>query len=121
MTNGFYDLTGLDTVVKRRKFFRNAMMLSYDVACEIKYKNDVDVWRMVDVEVSITDRLKEMSMDTHITCVDRYAYGGGQISKADGEVCANKFGDSWRFLYCHMSLDNLKRLVDRYELKLIEI
>lgn len=125
MVNGFYDMSGVNTPAKIRKFIARAIMLSYAVRCESKYKNDV-MGRELETCSSVEEYLNDImsSKNMRLDCIDRFIYDKGCFSDSAGEVTIHstfnkKNGRNyWRLLYCLMSLENLNKLVTEYNLKL---
>ena len=128
MTNGLYDTSNINTSDKIRSFIDSAIKFSYQVNCQSKYKDDVmhrDIEKNSSVEEYLDDLLS--SKDMRLNCVDRFASHGGQIKDCDGEIVMHSTSNPktgrtyWRLLYCHMSLENLQKLVSAWDLKLKEI
>lgn len=119
MQNGFYDLTKINTIAKRRKFFEDAILLSYEVRVEIKHSDDERGWhRQIDKTATIENRLNLLTTKTKISCIDRNIYNQGEIKDCDGEISLFDTTTDWKILYCFMNLENLAKLVAKYDLKL---
>ena len=108
---GFYNLKKLN-LEQLRAFFTDAVELSYDSHVE---KLDCNVsWRRQDTDdKSVQEMLDDVSLTHHNVCVNRKI----QHDMIDyGEVGYRKYGCVDYFLYCFLTLDNLKVLTDKYSL-----
>lgn len=116
MTNGFYDMSSINTTKKLIKFYKRAIELSYNVMIHTL----PGYAREMDKSNSIENILKLVSPTTHNVCIDRFIYNMGVSCGDDGEVgFSTTFGES-KFLFCFMSRDNLWKLVSEFNLKLKE-
>ena len=108
---GFYNLKQLN-LEQLKAFFIDAVALSYDSHVE---KLDCDIsWRRQDTdERSVQEMLDDVSLTHHNVCINRHI----QHDMIDyGEVGYRTFGEVDYFLYCFLTLDNLKVLTDKYSL-----
>ena len=108
---GFYNLKKLN-LEQLRAFFTDAVALSYDSHVE---KLDCNIsWRRQNTdEKSVQDMLDDVSLTHHNVCVNRKI----QHDIIDyGEVCYRTSEKIDYFLYCFLTLDNLKVLTDKYSL-----
>jgi hypothetical protein len=123
MTNGFYNTSNLNTKAKKKAFILDVIQLSYNVVIQVKYKGK-SITREVEKESSIKDFIKILLAKGEINCIDREMYSRGEIPNQDGEISIVWTGDKntpyWRLLYCFMNLNNFKKLVKKYNLKLKE-
>ena len=106
---GFYDLSKL-TKSKLKAFFKDAVMLSYT-----SYVHKLEGWQREEcTDYSLEYMINLASNDTHNVCIDRSIQN--DTSKY-GEVGFSTFHRKPNvYLYCHLTLDNLKILTDKYNL-----
>lgn len=118
MTNGFYNTDSINTKNKVKKFLDTAIKHSYNMVIQEKYRNGSSS-REVRFDSSYAELLEEMlnKKEWELGVIDRFLYNRGAIKSADGEVVLRA---DWLFIYCHMSLPNLQKLVAEYNLKLID-
>jgi hypothetical protein len=116
MTNGFYDLSSLDTKEKLKQFYTSAIMLSYHVV--IHYLPGTA--REIDRSMSLADMLKLVDTTHHNVCINREMYNRGAIPTEDiGEVGFSTLGrGKGLYLFCYMNRDNFNKLVRKFKLKL---
>lgn len=118
MINGFYDLRKLSTK-KLKAFFKDAVMYGYSAHLE----HSPSWTRENFTGSSILEFIDEdCSKKTHNTCINRYLHSGAEYEKY-GEVgfCRLKeIEGKPSFLYVFMTLENLMKLTDKYNLKLRE-
>ena len=115
MTNGFYN-TKEFTNNEIWEIIMVCIGLSYNV--QIQYLEGVQ--RQTDKTKSIHEYLEELleQNSKYFTIVDRRQYSPTIAFNQIGEVCLSA---NSKFLYCYMSLENLAKLIEMYNLKLIEI
>ena len=109
---GFYNLKKLN-LEQLRAFFTDAVALAYDTKVQILDCNKS--WRRQDTnEKSVQDMLDGVSLTHHNVCINRNIQPYNRSNY--GEVGYCTLGDPDYFLYCFLSLDNLKVLTDKYSL-----
>lgn len=122
---GFYNTEKL-TKNQQKQLMREAIFLSYDTHVESKYiRND---HRTIEPNVSIKEAL---TLCSSLKIVDRSIQGTsmdqriGEISLINTSFNHPKYTydknypeHGWLLLYCFMNLDNLKKLVEKYKLKM---
>lgn len=104
-----------------------AMMLSYNVMCHSKYKEDGS-FRDVETDSSISEYMEDLlnCRGAKLDCIDRILYNRMAIQNCDCEVTLHSTSNKktgrtyWRLLYCLMSQENLNKLVEKHGLKLKE-
>ena len=111
MKTGFYNLKKLNEE-QLRAFFTNAVALAYDICVEIL--DCSKSFRRQDTnDFTVQDMLEKVSLTYHNVCVNRKI----QHDMIDyGEVGYRTSGREDYFLYCYLTLDNLKILTDKYGL-----
>lgn len=110
MKTGFYKLNGLSEE-QLKQFFTDAVMLSYDSHVE-----KLESWQRENTdEKSIGQMISNVSKENHNVCIDRSIQMQNRLV---GEVAYSTFGSPSYFLYCFLTLDNLKILTDKYSLNM---
>ena len=105
---GFYNLKNLSEE-QLKAFFTDAVALAYDSHVE-----KLESWtRETTNDKSVQEMLDEVSLTHHNVCITRSIQ---HKSNDYGEVGYRTFGEVDYFLYCFLTLDNLKVLTDKYEL-----
>lgn len=119
MKTGFYDIKTLSEE-QLTQFYKETLMLSYFVITESKYtaKND---WRGIDDKYTIQDFLNMVSVDNHNVCIDR-SIQYGQIKDNNigeiGFILDSKFDKEWHQITFNVTLENLKKLTDKFKLEM---
>lgn len=117
MTNGFYSLERF-SFDEKLNILTDAIFLSYMAEIQEKYTERYPNTRGTTTDSSIADFIISIPKEgSTLHVIDRSIYNQGAIPDSDGEVC---FHYSWKFLYCHLSLENLGKLVEKYNLELQE-
>lgn len=119
MTNGFYDMSVL-TTEQLKAFYKEAVLMGYSAHLEHSPS-----WTRENFSGSSMGEFidEDCSKSTHNTCIDRYMHSGGAEYEKYGEVgfCRlREIEGKPSFLYVFMTLENLKKLTDKYGLKLKE-
>lgn len=117
MNNGFYDTSNIKTIAKRLSFFKYVMMLSHNTIVQTKYHKDNIQYGSREHNRNYTP-LQIIKLGGILHIIDRYIYNQGQIPNSEGEI--SLVTDKWEFLYCFVTLENLKLIVKKYNLKLKE-
>ena len=117
MNNGFYDTSNIKTIAKRLSFFKYVMMLSHNTIVQTKYHKDNIQYGSREHNRNYTP-LQIIKLGGTLHVIDRYIYNQGQIPNSEGEI--SLVTDKWEFLYCFVTLENLKLIVKKYNLKLKE-
>jgi hypothetical protein len=112
MKTGFYNINKLSTV-DLKKFFKEAIMLSYDTHIDI-LDCDISYSRQRDNTKTIQEMIDDSNSSYHNICIDRSI----QYKKSNyGEIGYVKIsGNPQYFLYIYVSLDNLEKLTKKYNL-----
>lgn len=113
MKTGFYNLNKLNEE-QLRSFFTDAVELAYDSHVEIL--DCSKSWqRQPTNDFTVQDMLERVSLTNHNVCINRNI----QHYMMDyGEVVYRTSGKEDYFLYCFLTLDNLKILTDKFDLVL---
>ncbi len=109
MINGFYDTSIIED---KEAFLRDVFNYSYYICLQHKH----NISRELDNKLSINDFFEKWGKEGKLDVIDRNIYNRNQIPNSDGEIVIHK---DWQFLYCHLSLYNLEKVVNKYNLKLI--
>ena len=106
---GFYNLNKLsDSELK--EFFSDAVMLSYNV-----YIHKLETWRRESTgDKTIEDMIKNAYVKNHNVCIDRSILNDKTLYGEVGYATSTDGPDY--FLFCLLTLDNLKVLTDKYKL-----
>ena len=108
---GFYNLKKLN-LEQLKAFFKDAVALAYDTKVQILDCN-ISWGRQNTNDKSVQEMLGDVSLKHHNTCINRKI----QHDMLDyGEVCYTTHKHPTYFLYCFLTLDNLKILTDKYSL-----
>jgi hypothetical protein len=114
MKAGFYDLSKIKTNETLKKFFTDAIFLSYNTHIDILDCKE-SFYRQSCTTKTIIEMLDNVNISYHNVCIDRSV----QHSKNEyGEIGYCTMGDPDYFLYIYISLDNLQFLIDKYKLKI---
>lgn len=128
LTNGFYNSNKLSKEDKRN-FLEDAIKLCYRLSCESKYTTGgiSDNTRNIDPRLNLSDVIEHLleSKDGKLDCIDRFAYDRGIIDKelCEYEICFHTcygFNSGWLLLYIFVNEENFYKLVEKYNLSLIE-
>lgn len=110
MNTGFYDLHSIKCVSILRKFYNDAIALSHAFHIDMLDCNK-SICRERCTTISITEYInKYITLDTHNVCIDRSI----QHTNECGEVGSTK---GMYYLFIYLSLNNLKSLINKYNLK----
>lgn len=107
---GFYNLKKLN-LEQLKSFFTDAVALSYDSHVEKLER----IYREKTDDRSVKQMLKDVSLTNYNVCINRNIQ---YDTIKYGEVGYRKYGCVDYFLYCFLTLDNLKILTDKYNLKM---
>ena len=112
LKTGFYNIKNLSEE-QLKAFFQDAVMLSYDSHVEIL---DCDIsWRRQNTTAkTIKQMINDVSLQNHNVCVDRSIQH--EIERVGEVVYRTSSKSTDYFLYCFLTLDNLKILTDKYSL-----
>ena len=112
MKTGFYNLKKLNEE-QLRAFFTDAVALSYDTKVQ-ELDCSKSRQRQPTNDFTVQEMLDKVSLTNHNVCINRKI----QHDMIDyGEVGYRKYGFAADyFLYCFLTLDNLKVLTDKYSL-----
>jgi hypothetical protein len=119
MTNGFYDTSKMKNA-EIKKFIKEAIMLSYNIFCQTKYKNGSR--RTINKDLSVSNMINDYMNYTkskEFYVIDRFLYNSGALPK---EICEYEIALTygWNFLYIFVNEENFKLLIEKYKLKLKE-
>ena len=111
MKTGFYNLKKLNEE-QLRSFFTDAVELSYD--SNVQILDCSKSWRRQETnDFSVQEMLDKVSLNYHNVCVNRKI----QHDMIDyAEIGYSTLKSPSYFLYCFLTLDNLKILTDKYDL-----
>lgn len=109
LLTGFYDLSKL-TESKLKAFYKDAILLSYE-----SHIDKLEGWQREQcTEYTLEYMISIVSSGTHNVCIDRSIQS--DTSKY-GEVGFSTFHRRPNlYLYCHLSLVQLKILINKYNL-----
>ena len=112
MKTGFYNLRGM-TNRKLKAFFKDAIMLSYDSHVE-KLDCNVSIRRMNCTDKTLLEMIDNSGISNHNVCIDRSVqYPNNEY----GEIGYSTLHGSVSFLlYIFLTLPNLKKLTEKYQL-----
>jgi len=111
MKTGFYSLSNLDKRQLKR-FFKDAVSLAYDVHID-KLDCNVSWSRERTTEKTIGEMIDNCSPTYHNVCIDRSVQYEGE----GGEVGYTIITDNY-FLYIFLTVENLNKLVTKYNLEM---
>lgn len=119
MKTGFYNIQKL-TTSQLRKFYKRAMMLSYEIRCESKY-TEHNRWRGYSRKYSIEDFLKMVSIKNHNVCIDRSIQHPDIEDTKHGDIgfkLHSGYDEDWHQISFYLSLSNLEKLVTEFGLEM---
>lgn len=111
--SGFYNLSKLDNN-QLKAFYNDAVLLAYDVHVEILDYSKSGIIRQQCTTKTVQELIDEANTKYHNVCIDRSIQNKNTLY---GEIgyCTNTSEPDY-FLYIFVTLDNLKTLVDKYNL-----
>lgn len=114
--NGFYKLD-FKTNRELKKFFKDAINL----ACRVNIDTLKDgKWsRTLDYSLTINEYLKKyISINYHNVCINRQVYHQNKFNfDEEGEIGSSTLGSKSKYLFIYLSIENLNKLVEKYQLK----
>ena len=112
MIIGFYNLKTLSTA-QLKKFFKDAVMLSYDTHIERVKPKSLARERTDEITIQMMINLIDKS-NHHYVCIDRSVQCKNENY---GEIAMRFLGNTDYFLYIFTTLENLNELVNKYKLE----
>lgn len=112
--NGFYKLDFKNNR-ELKKFFKEAISL----ACSVNIDTIKDgKWsRTLDYSLTINEYLKKyISINYHNVCINRKVYNQDKFD-SEGEIGSSTLGSESKYLFIYLSIENLNKLVEKYQLK----
>lgn len=127
MNNGFYNSNKLSKP-KKKAFIKDAIGLAYNISCQSKYTQGANFdYRGIDKRLSLNDVIEYLlaNKSAKLDCVDRYIYNQGQISEENCEYeinfhTINGPNNGWLLLYIFVNKESFQKLIDKYNLNLID-
>lgn len=111
MWNGFFNINEIKDIEVLKQLFRDALKLSF--------KSHVDIlkgWKRERWDECTPEEYIEtyITLNTHNVVIDRYAYSNISIIQ-EGEI-GSSLSSPNIFLFIYLDLDNLYKIVEKYNL-----
>jgi len=114
MWNGFYKLE-FKTNREIKKFFKEAISLANRV--NVDCLKDGSWSRTLDYDTTINDYIKKyVSIHQHNVCINRQVYNQNKFDD-QGEIGSSTLGPPSKYLFIYLNIENLNKLVEKYNLK----
>lgn len=115
MWNGFFDLSKIKDEKILKEFFKDALEVSQKVHVDIlksfRRERFDDITPLEYIE-------KHISLTTHNVCIDRFEYNQkDKWSDRIAEIGSSTFTSPSLFLFIYIELDDLYKLVEKYNLE----
>lgn len=117
MWSGFYKLDHITDINILKELYQDALNVATSVYCDIK---DIHYKRIRDEHETPENWIqKYLSLQTHNVIVNRYVYNGyADWAKPIGEIASCTTNLEFdKFLWIYVSLEDLDRLILKYDLK----
>lgn len=115
MWNGFFDLKKIKDTETLKQFYKDALDVSISSHVDILKSFQREHFEEITSDEYIK---KHISLTTHNVCIDIFEYNQkANWSDRIGEIGSSTFTSPSLFLFIYLELDELYKLVDKYNLE----